>query len=96
MKTVFRTGATVMGLLTLTLIATNSAAAAASPSPQHESYCIAYGEGGTDCSFSSMAQCQATASGLDAECSPALLPSNTPNTEGAFARMRTPRRSHDQ
>ena len=31
-------------------------------------YCLSYDEGGTDCSFSSYAQCEATASGLDAEC----------------------------
>jgi Protein of unknown function (DUF3551) len=31
-------------------------------------YCLSYDEGGTDCSFTSYAQCQATASGLAAEC----------------------------
>ena len=31
-------------------------------------YCLSYGEGGTDCSFTSYAQCEATASGLTAEC----------------------------
>ena len=30
--------------------------------------CIEYAEGGTDCSFTSYAQCEATASGLAAEC----------------------------
>ena len=31
-------------------------------------YCLSYGEGGTDCSFTSYAQCEATASGQTAEC----------------------------
>jgi hypothetical protein len=31
-------------------------------------YCLSYDYGGTDCSFTSYAQCQATASGLAAEC----------------------------
>lgn len=33
------------------------------------SYCIAYREGGVDCSFTSYAQCQASASGIDSACS---------------------------
>ena len=32
------------------------------------SFCIGYREGGTDCSFTSLAQCQASASGIDAGC----------------------------
>jgi hypothetical protein len=35
-------------------------------SPRH--YCLAYGWGGDDCSFTSYAQCQASASGINAEC----------------------------
>jgi hypothetical protein len=31
-------------------------------------YCLSYDEGGTDCSFTSYAQCLATASGISAEC----------------------------
>jgi hypothetical protein len=31
-------------------------------------YCLTYNEGGTDCSFTSLAQCNATASGIGAEC----------------------------
>jgi hypothetical protein len=30
--------------------------------------CLSYDEGGTDCSFTSYAQCLATASGIGAEC----------------------------
>ena len=31
-------------------------------------YCLSYDMGGTDCSFATYAQCQATAAGLAAEC----------------------------
>ena len=33
-----------------------------------DAYCLEYNEGGTDCSFISLAQCNATAAGIDAEC----------------------------
>jgi len=36
--------------------------------------CIQYAEGGTDCSFTSYAQCEATASGLAAECYGSAVP----------------------
>jgi Protein of unknown function (DUF3551) len=32
------------------------------------SYCLGYREGGVDCSFTSYAQCSASASGIDASC----------------------------
>src|SRR5437763_7564194 len=32
------------------------------------SYCLAYGEGGTDCGFTTLAQCQASASGTLSGC----------------------------
>jgi hypothetical protein len=31
-------------------------------------YCLTYDTGGSDCSFTSYAQCEATASGIDAQC----------------------------
>jgi hypothetical protein len=34
----------------------------------HGHYCLSYDGGGFDCSFTSYAQCEATASGQDAEC----------------------------
>lgn len=42
--------------------------ASAAPHRAPVDYCLAYGEGGTDCSFVSKAQCEASASGLTAEC----------------------------
>jgi Protein of unknown function (DUF3551) len=43
------------------------ASAAAATGATH--YCLNYNEGGTDCSFVSLAQCNATADGIGAECS---------------------------
>ena len=49
------------------LLAMTAPAAQAGPTvPGH--YCLLYDRGGTDCSFTSYAQCEATASGLAAEC----------------------------
>lgn len=42
--------------------------ASAAPHRAAVNYCLSYGEGGTDCSFVSKAQCEATASGQTAEC----------------------------
>ena len=52
------------------------------------SFCIGYREGGADCSFTSLAQCQATASGIDAACyaaPPALL-----HEQGAYVSQPAP------
>jgi hypothetical protein len=40
----------------------------AGPAVPSGRYCITYDTGGSDCSFTSYAQCQATASGIDGEC----------------------------
>jgi hypothetical protein len=40
----------------------------AAPHRDAVDYCLQYGYGGTDCSFASKAQCEATAFGLSAEC----------------------------
>ncbi|WP_454623998.1 DUF3551 domain-containing protein [Bradyrhizobium cenepequi] len=41
--------------------------ASAAPHRPAVDYCLSY-EGGTDCSFTSKAECEATASGIGAEC----------------------------
>jgi hypothetical protein len=57
--------------------------------------CLSYNEGGSDCSFSSYAQCEATASGLGAECygppgdaltARAQVPGVSPNVEQTTTR----------
>jgi hypothetical protein len=53
----------------LALAATAGTAANAGPSAHgSHTYCLSYDEGGTDCGFTSYAQCKATASGIAAEC----------------------------
>jgi Protein of unknown function (DUF3551) len=49
-------------------LAVTPGAARAGPIVPPGRYCLLYDEGGTDCSFTSYAQCLATASGLAAEC----------------------------
>ena len=51
-------------LVATAFLGSEPAEAAGSPG----TYCLAYNEGGTDCSFTSLAQCHATASGIGAEC----------------------------
>jgi hypothetical protein len=58
---------TAMAVSALTLLMIAEPASAAPHRPAVD-YCLAYNEGGTDCNFTSKAQCQATASGIGAEC----------------------------
>jgi Protein of unknown function (DUF3551) len=58
--------ALVIALSIMVFGATGAAKAGPIVPPGHD--CIEYAEGGTDCSFTSYAQCEATASGLAAEC----------------------------
>ena len=52
-----------------TLIAMTGSAAAETPAPQR-GYCLLRDHGGADCSFTSKAQCEATAFDQGGECSP--------------------------
>ena len=52
----------------IAFVAASSSSAEAGPVPSPGHSCLLYDEGGTDCSFTSYAQCQATASGIGAEC----------------------------
>ena len=49
-------------------IAISTSSAQAGPIVPHGHYCLSYAEGGMDCGFTSYAQCEATASGIAAEC----------------------------
>jgi uncharacterized protein DUF3551 len=60
--------ATLFGSAAIACIALASSAAEAGPIVPSGHYCILYDEGGTDCSFTTYQQCEATASGLSAEC----------------------------
>jgi hypothetical protein len=52
----------------MAFVAASASSADAAPVPPQGRYCLLYAEGGTDCGFTSYAQCQATASGIAAEC----------------------------
>ena len=68
MKTI-RTLATASTLAfsAFTFVASTGSAAQAGPITPPGKYCMQYTVGGSDCSFTSYAECQATASGEDAE-----------------------------
>jgi Protein of unknown function (DUF3551) len=67
MKTISMTAIAVgVALSAIAFDATGAAKAAPIVPGGHD--CIEYDEGGTDCSFTTYAQCEATASGLAAEC----------------------------
>lgn len=59
---------TAAAFSTLALVALTGPSAQAETIARSGTYCLSYGEGGTDCSFTSYAQCEATASGQVAEC----------------------------
>jgi hypothetical protein len=59
--------ASAIALLATCFTATPGAAKAG-PITLREYYCLSYDEGGTNCSFTSYAQCEATASGIGAKC----------------------------
>lgn len=57
---------TIALVIALSVMALGAAKAGPIVPPGHD--CIEYAEDGTDCSFTSNAQCEATASGVAAEC----------------------------
>jgi hypothetical protein len=60
--------ASTIAFSALAFFPATASTAQAGPTVPLGHYCLSYDEGGTDCSFTSYAQCQATASGLAAEC----------------------------
>ena len=58
-----------MGSLALLAYVATPATSSAAATPSAARYCLNYNEGGTDCGFTSLAQCNATANGIGAECS---------------------------
>jgi hypothetical protein len=59
----------IASAIALSVVAIGATGAAkAGPIVPWEHDCLEYAEGGTDCSFTSYAQCEATASGLAPEC----------------------------
>ena len=69
MKTVHKLAmASAVAFSAFAFVALAGSAAQAGPITPHGRYCMLYTLGGTDCSFTSYAQCEATASGEAAEC----------------------------
>jgi hypothetical protein len=60
--------ASTIAFSTLAFFPATASTAQAGPIVPLGHYCLSYDQGGTDCGFTSYAQCQATASGLAAEC----------------------------
>ena len=60
--------ASAIAFSTLAFLPATISTAQAGPIVPLGHYCLSYDLGGTDCSFTSYAQCQATASGMAAEC----------------------------
>jgi aerobic-type carbon monoxide dehydrogenase small subunit (CoxS/CutS family) len=60
--------ASIFAFSPLAFFSMMASTAQAGPIVPLDHYCLAYDLGGTDCSFTSYAQCQATASGLAAVC----------------------------
>jgi hypothetical protein len=68
MKTIHNiAAASVLALSAIAFSATPGAAKAALIASSGH-YCLSYNEGGEDCRFASSAQCEATVSGIGAEC----------------------------
>lgn len=69
MKTIQKVAiASTIAFSALAFVTMTASAAQAGPIVPPGHYCLSYDYGGTDCSFTSYAQCQATASGQGAEC----------------------------
>jgi Protein of unknown function (DUF3551) len=69
MKTVHKLAtASAVAFSAFAFVALAASAAQAGPITRPGTYCMQYTLGGTDCSFTSYAQCEATASGQGAEC----------------------------
>jgi hypothetical protein len=68
MKTISMIAIASAVALSAVAFAATPGAAKAGPIVPPGRYCLSYDEGGTDCSFTSYAQCLATASGISAEC----------------------------
>jgi Protein of unknown function (DUF3551) len=69
MKTIHKLAtASAVAFSAFAFVALTGSAAQAGPITPPGKYCLTYDLGGSDCSFTSYAECQATASGEGAEC----------------------------
>jgi Protein of unknown function (DUF3551) len=68
MSKIYKTAAAAAMAVSAATLLVMAAPASAAPHRAAVGYCLQYGYGGSDCSFTSKAQCEATASGEMAEC----------------------------
>jgi uncharacterized membrane protein len=68
MSKIYKTAAGAAMAVSAVTVLAMAAPASAAPHRAAVDYCLSYDEGGTDCSFVSKAECDATASGIGAEC----------------------------
>ena len=55
-------------LVSATTLTAMTGSVAQTSNPQRAGYCLLFSQGGSDCGFTSKAQCEETASGQGAEC----------------------------
>ena len=68
MSKIYKTAAAAAMAVSAVTLLVMAEPASAAPHRAAVDYCMSYDQGATDCSFASLAQCQASASGRDAEC----------------------------
>jgi hypothetical protein len=68
MKVFYKTAAAAAVVVSTATLLVMAEPASAAPRSAAVEYCMSYDDGATDCSFTSMAQCEASASGRVAEC----------------------------
>jgi hypothetical protein len=68
MSKIYKTAAVAAIAVPAATLLERAEPASAAPHRAAVDYCLQYSYGGTDCSFTSKGQCEATASGQQAEC----------------------------
>jgi predicted membrane-bound mannosyltransferase len=68
MNRIFKSAAAGLIAVTAGMLLVMAEPASAAPHHAEVNYCMSYDQGATDCSFTSKAQCEASASGREAEC----------------------------
>lgn len=68
MKAFYKTAAAAAVAVSAATLFVMAEPASAAPHSAPVNYCMSYDDGATDCSFTSKAQCEASASGRIAEC----------------------------
>jgi hypothetical protein len=68
MNRIFKSAAAAVIAVSAGTLLAMAEPASAAPHRAEVNYCMSYNQGATDCSFTTETQCEASASGRDAEC----------------------------